>query len=262
MKKFIKINLILIRNAWVRDSKISGYILSQILLQAFDVFVSVAFIKIVFLVSPQVGGWNIYELLFLFSYLQLVGTLNSSWLKRGVNSMAEEMIRMGEYDFYLTKPYDTLTLVSISKPRIYTMAKFFMYLAIMIYALSNIGGLPLVNYLWLGFLFVNSFLLFHAMRVLIVTPVFWTIRASSLTDVMDRMMHIMRYPATIYPRVLMLIFSTVFPILVISYFPVRSVLFQPDLRYIIYVVAITIIFNFLSRFFWNLGEKNYSSASS
>lgn len=262
MKKFFRLNYILIRNAWIRDAKISGVIFSHFLLQMFDIFVSIIFLRVVFLAAPTVGGWDIYQTLFLYAFVQEIGIIHSSWFKRGVNAMTDDLIRMGNYDFYLAKPYDSMLLVSISKPRIYTMLKAVMFVGVAVYALAHMAPLPLINYFWFAVLFCFAFILYSSIKILTIVPVFWIIKASSLSDIMDRTLNIMRYPATIYPRFMIAIFSTIFPILVISYLPAETLFFAPKISYIVYSIFISLLFLILARYAWKVGERSYSSASS
>ena len=262
MKKFFKINAILFRNAWIRDSKISGFIISNIIAQFFDLLASLALIGIIFLQTETIGGWNVYQTLFLLSFIQLIATIHSCWTKSGSNTFAYELVRQGDYDFYLTKPFDSMILVTISKPRVYPVAKIIFEILVMAYALNNLERLPMVNYFWFLILFIFSLLTFYFLKVATIVPTFWTVRGWSLTAIMDKVVQLVKYPAAVYPRILTIALSTVFPILVVSYLPVQSLLFEPKLTYIGYSMIITIVFATATRLLWRLGEKNYGSASS
>lgn len=263
MKKFLKVSYILYRNAVIRDLKISGAIIAGMLTSLFDGFVSVAIILLVYSKTEYVAGWNVYESLVLITTTQIIITLHSSWTKKGTGSFAESMVRMGEYDFYLTKPFDPMVSISISKPRIYNLIKLPFFLSILLYALFNIGHpILLQNILWFLLLFLCAFLLFYAIRILTIVPAFWVIKSYSLVTITDRVQNIMKYPATIYPRLITVLLSTVFPLFVISYLPVKVLLFEPKISYIVYTVFVTVLFLLLARLFWKWGERSYGSASS
>ena len=262
MKKFLRINWIIWRNALLRDSKISGFILSSILFQVFDIVNSIVFIVIIFLHTSSLAGWSIYQVLFLYAFSQTISILHGAWTKQGINNLASELIRLGDYDFYLTKPFDTMTLVSISKPRAYVLVKLFFNFSLLIFALTHCGHLPILNYFWFLVLFAFSFFLYYAVKVITVVPAFWIIKTWGLTDLMDRISTLMRYPASIYPRILNFFLSTLFPILLISYLPAKALLFQPKISYVAYMAVLTIVFVLLARFIWRKGERNYGSASS
>lgn len=262
MKKFFRINYIIWRNALLRDSKISGFILSSILFQVFDIVNSIIFIVIIFMHTQTLSGWNIYQILFLYAFSQTISILHGAWTKKGLNTMASEMVRMGDYDFYLTKPFDAMTLVSISKPRAYVLVKLLFNFSLLVYALLHCEALPFINYFWFTVLFIFSFFLYYAIKILTIVPAFWIIKSWGLTDLMDKIASVMRYPANVYPRILNLLLSTVFPILVVTYLPVKVLFFEPEISYILYMFILTLAFLGIARFVWKQGEKHYGSASS
>lgn len=263
MKKFFKITSILYRNALIRDLQLSGRVISGALTHLMDGFVSLAIILIIYSKTDSIGGWSIYETLILITTMQLITMIHSSWTKRGTAAFAESMVRMGDYDFFLTKPFDPMIAVSINKPRIYNLIKLPFYLFIFIYAVLHLGRvIPAINVMWFVLLFICGFLIFYAIRIITIAPAFWIIKSWSLTMITERIQNIIKYPATIYPRIFTIILSTIFPIFAIAYFPVRALLFEPKLSYIVYMVIITIVFLWLARLLWKIGEKKYSSASS
>lgn len=263
MIKFLKINWILLRNAYIRDSKIQGFILVNILIQFLDITVSLVFFQVVFANTLTLSGWNFYQVIFLYAFAKAIGTLHNSWTKKGLGSMTNEMVRLGDYDFYLTKPFNSMILVSISRPRLYTLIALTYEIGLMIYAAGHSGiQITAMNYVWFFVLAAISFVLYYVLRIFTIVPVFWLTKTGALYDLMDRMTNFLRYPAGIYPRVLLFILSTVFPIILISYLPVRTLFYPPKIIHIIYMIAITIFFAFLAQKIWQLGEKKYGSASS
>jgi len=263
MKKFWRITYILYRNAVIRDLKISISIITGALNHLMDGVVSIALIFIVYTKTDAIGGWNIYETLILISSMKIITTIFSSWLKKGTGLFAEHMVRTGEYDFYLTKPFDPMIAVSISKPRIYNLINIPFYVYIFIYAINHLGrSIPPVNIACFFLLFICAFLLFYALRLITVIPAFWIIKSYELVSITDRLQNVMKYPADIYPRTMAILLSTLLPIFAISYLPVKVLLFEPRLEYIIYTILITGLFLLLARLFWKFGEKHYGSASS
>lgn len=263
MKKFFKITAILYRNALIRDLQLSGQVISGALTHLMDGFISIALILIVYSKTDSIGGWSIYETLILITTMQIIGMIHSSWTKRGTANFAQSMVRTGDYDFFLTKPFDPMIAISINRPRIYNLIKLPFYLFIFIYAVLHLGRIiPLTNVLWFVLLFICGFLIYYAIRIITIVPAFWIIKSWSLTMITDRVQNIIKYPATIYPRMLTVIFSTIFPIFAIAYLPVKTLLFEPKLSYIVYMVSITLIFLAIARWLWKIGERNYGSASS
>lgn len=261
--KYLKINLILFKNAFIRDLKIPGFVFSATIVRIIEIIVSIIFFNVLFSFTDNLAGWNYYQILFLYSFVRFINLIHSGWLKAGIKSIATEMIRRGDLDFYLTKPVDTMFLVSINRPRIYVFINLFFIVGVGIWAVAK-GQMALgwENVLWFIILTILSLILYYYLTILTVIPAFWFIRLWSLQDIMNRMNTFMRYPAGIFPISIRIALFTIFPILAVSYIPVASFFEPPKISYIIYMIITTIVFSLLTRFFWQLGEKHYGSASS
>jgi ABC-2 type transport system permease protein len=133
----------------------------------------------------------------------------------------------------------------------------------MAYAAMHAGiNLNVQNYIWFAFLAIVSIILYYFLSVITIIPAFWATRISAINDLMNRMVQFMKYPAGVFPRFLRLGLSVAFPVILISYLPAKTFFYSPETGYIIYMIIITIVFGFITRFLWHLGEKNYGSASS
>lgn len=263
MIKYLKINWILFKNSYIRDSKIVGFRFSVMLFQMTDILVAVFFFDILFAHTTNLGNWNFYQVLFLYAFSKGILAFHSAWTRKGIESLSSQLIRTGEFDFYLTKPVDPMWLVSISKPRIFDFIAMSFNIALMIYAAVK-GGFALGagNIIWFIFLTFVGLVLYYFLKVLTIIPTFWLVRLFSLRDIMYRLSQFMRYPAGVFPPFLKTVFFVFFPVMVATYIPVRTLLYPPDFKYILYMIFITIAFGFITRFFWNLGQRSYSSASS
>lgn len=261
--KFFKINTIIFRNAYIRDSKVPGFILANVLAQLLDIIISLVFFNVIFSNIKTLAGWNFYQVLFLYAYIKFIALIHQAWTRKGVITMAQDMVRLGEYDFFITKPFDSMVLVSISKPRLYSFITLFFNITLMIYAGSKAGiEIGISNFLWFILLTFFSVFLFYFLTVITVIPAFWITKLPTLTDLINRMIQFAKYPSGVFSRTLRVTLSTVFPIIVVSYFPVRTLFYPPEISYIVYMITITFVFGAFTRLLWRWGEKNYGSASS
>jgi ABC-2 type transport system permease protein len=261
--KFFKINAIIFRNAYIRDSKIPGFVITNIITQFLDISISIILFSVIFANTESMAGWNYWQVIFLYSFVKFQANLNGAWTKKGLKSMATDLIRLGDYDFFATKPFDSMLLVSISKPRLYSFIPLLFVIGLMFYSASKSGfDFGLANILWFLFLTIFSAVLYYFLTVITVIPAFWATRLSAITDFMNRAVQFAKYPSGVFSNTLRTLLSTVFPIIVISYFPVRTLFYPPQISYIIYMVGITFLFGYIARALWRWGEKNYGSASS
>lgn len=261
--KFFRINAILFRNAYIRDSKIPGFVLTNVTNQLLDISISLIFFDVIFANTKTLAGWNFYQVLFLYAFIKFIASFHSAWTKKGIKSVATDYIRLGDYDFYATKPFDSMALTSISKPRIYSFIVLFFEIGLMVYSAEKSGiSIGIVNIFWFLILMIFGLILFYFLSVITIIPAFWTTKLSAITDFMNRMIQFSKYPSRVFPIFLRVSLSTIFPIIVVSYFPVETLFYQPKFSYIVYMIVITFIFGWITRLLWRFGEKNYSSASS
>lgn len=263
MKKYFKIAWIVIRNSYIRDSKIPGAVIANLASQFFEFFVFIIFFNIIFSNTKEMGGWNFYQVLFLYSFARIITTIHTALAKSGTQSLSNELVRWGDFDFYLIKPADAMIMVSLSKPSIYKMLAVVFALGLAIYAIvvGNIH-LGLFNVFW--FLILGGFglVLYYFLMILTVIPTFWFIRLWSLPEAMNRLSQFMRYPVGMFPGYVKIILLLIFPILAVSYIPARILFYPPEFRYIIFMIFITVLFGFITKGLWYLGTRSYGSASS
>jgi len=261
--KYLRIIYIILKNAYIRDSKIPGFVTTQIFQELFSITIVIIFFDAIFSNVQSLGGWNHYQVLFLYAFSKFLISLSYAFTRLGLKDFAQEMIKRGDFDFYLIRPTNPMVLVSLSRQGPIKITSSFFFLVLCIYCLINIG-IPIgsSSVIWFLILLLVGFILFYLLQVITVIPAFWLIRVWTLPNIITRMSELMRYPAAIFSLPFQIILFIFFPILTVSYIPAQTLFYPPDFRYIIYMLLITAVFYFLVRGLWNLGVKNYSSASS
>lgn len=263
MIKYFKILKILIRNSIIRDSKIPGFIVTQIIQEFISITVTVVFFQVIFANTRELGGWSYYQVLFLYFYSKFIIHVSNAISRQGLKDFSQNMVKRGDYDFYLLKPVDSMVLVSMSKPAPIRLITAGFYVVLTLYSFVNSGIVASsVSILWFLFLSIVGYIIYYFLAVLTSVPAFWWIKVWSLPNVMARLGEFMRYPVQIFSLPFQIALFVFFPILAVSYIPTRSLFYPPEARYIIYMVLISLIFYFVTRSIWRIGEKNYSSASS
>jgi len=261
--RYIKINYVLMKNSLIRDWHLPGLVLTNILFRILELIISIVFFRVIFANVTTLAGWNFYQVLFLYLFARIIMVTHSGWTKKGVQSMATDLIRRGEFDFYLAKPVDSMFMVSIKSPRIYSFITLFYLIPFAIYAATKTGiEIGIDNILWFFVLGLLAFILYYFLSILVITPAFWFIRLWTIGDTMDRLGSFMRYPAGIFSQTIKIVLMVIFPIITISYIPAEILFNPPSGRNIIFMFLITIIFALITRLIWRLGEKGYNSASS
>jgi ABC-2 type transport system permease protein len=242
---------------------ISGYFFSALAFELFSITVSVVFFNVIFQNTTSLGGWNIYQCLFLYFFSKFIILLDGALVRNGLKVLSQDLVRWGDFDFYVTKPVNSMFLVSFAQPRPVKLIASVVYGGVAVYCLLH-TGVPIigVSVFWFSFLAICGLVLFYSLEVLAAIPSFWLVRVWALQDLNSRMSEFMRYPAAIFSIPFQVILFLVYPILAASYIPVTTLFYPPKPLYIIYMLLITLTFGFAVRLLWRLGEKNYSSASS
>jgi len=263
MKKYFKIILTVIKNAYIRDSKIPGFVVVSLFTAMLDIFITIVFFNIIFSVSESIVGWTFYQVLFLYALAKTITSFHSALTKSGTQAMAHNYVRLGDLDFYLLKPVDAMFLVSVSKPKIYSFVSMFLTIGLGTYALFHCGtDFSLAGMIWFVILALVTTVLYYYIQVLTIIPTFWLLQAWSLADAINKLQQFMRYPLGIFSKSLQYILTLVFPIMTVAYFPAKVLLFGPKLSDIAIVILVTVAFILITRYLWRLGERSYSSASS
>ncbi len=263
MLRYIKINLVLMRNSFIRDSQMPGYVISSFLWRILDITISLIFFGVIFANIQNLAGWNYWQVIFLYAFARIIIVAHNAWTKRGIQSMATDLIRRGEFDFYLAKPVDPMIMVSIKSPRIYNFITLIFLIPLAIYAAIK-SGVPigLDNVIWFFILAGFGFILYYFLMILCVIPAFWFIRLWTIAEIMDKLNTFMRYPAGIFSEGIKIAILVIFPIVTVSYFPAQILFYPPQPEYIVFMIFITLLFGAVVRYLWSLGQRTYSSASS
>ena len=161
MIKYIKINLIIMKNAYIRDSKIPGMVFSKLLFQLTEISMTIIFFKIIFANTQSLAGWNFFQVLFLYAFAKVIISISNGWTRSGLKDMAGEMIRRGNYDFFLSKPVNPMILVSISKPQIYQFIAVIFEVGLCVYAL-------IAGHIAIGFAQVMWFLILAFVGIILI----------------------------------------------------------------------------------------------
>jgi ABC-2 type transport system permease protein len=263
MRKYIRIAKVVLKNAYIRDSKIIGSVTSNLLISLSEIAITLTLFSAIFNNTKNLAGWNYYQIIFLYTLMKGITLINGLLARKGLADMAKKYVRTGEYDFYLTKPVNSMLLVSMSKPKIYNLLTLFFVAILAVYSLirAQVPIMP-ISVVFFILLLIVGIILFYFINVVTIIPAFWFIRLYSLSDVINRISQVMRYPAGIYPFATKVILFTILPVLVVTYIPTWQLFNAPNYFYLLYAVVITIIFGFAANALWKFGEKHYGSASS
>lgn len=240
-----------------RGNFIFGFVLTG--LESITVF---AAIGIVFTKINTIAGWNFGDVLVLNGVYLLANT--ASWLlfRGGINDF-DRVINRGEFDFYLVRPVSAQFYASIQRIDIEDVARGVVGVAILIYGLAqNNATISLIH---LPLFFITFFCgqaVLYAVFLTLKTISFKAIQGWATNNIAFRFQELASYPTDIYRGILKTFYTFILPLVFVVTVPTKALLGKLPFELAIGSMVAAIISLFVARFFWQMGIKNYSSASS
>jgi ABC-2 type transport system permease protein len=201
-------------------------------------------------------------LMFIGSYTLITGIMDAVYYPN--IAAIPEYVRMAELDMYLTKPINSLFLISFRKFDMGLGIPNVLAGIIMIAVSWNMCKLPLNIFYVVGFVFwcIIGCVLTYPILLIPALMSFWTVKSDSLMDVVWSLWDFNNMPMTIYNRFLRLLGVFIIPIFVITNFAPMYVFGILPFAYGFYGIIAIPIFLFIAVMMWRKALRHYSSASS
>ncbi len=216
---------------------------------------------LVFSHTTQLGGWGLPELLAVMGVYLLMGGLIHAAIQPNMQRLIDE-IQAGTLDFALTKPVDSMLLISIREFRFWQLTDVLTGLGVLVVAIVQMHEtvslwqvLALVVALVLGGIMIYSFWL------ILTTSAFWLIRIGELVNLFEGLYAAGRWPVTIYPDWLRLSLTFLVPVAFAVTVPAEALTNRLTPLDLLGALGLAILLGALARFIWRRGVRSYSGAS-
>ncbi|WP_078547790.1 ABC transporter permease [Litchfieldia alkalitelluris] len=214
----------------------------------------------------ELGGWNFYELLFLFAVAVV------SWgfciiLFFHFRSLDTYIVN-GTFDRFLVRPINPFFHFMAMKFDIGAAGQFIFSIFIFIWVSGELNlQWGLGKLLFLLSAIIGGVLIQGGLLVMISAIAFWTTKSERFYwVVMYPARNLTNYPLGIYPKIIQYITAFVIPFGFVNYFPAAALLekdinyFHANIGYLTPVVGI--VFFFLAYHLWMFGLNRYKSTGS
>jgi ABC-2 type transport system permease protein len=213
-----------------------------------------------------IGGWNFWELGFMFALWKMAHGLNEAFFIPFRNQH-DNFIRQGEFDRFLVRPIHPIVQIMAKcdfgsnsfSEWIPSVAMFFIT-----FTQVTVAWSPL-NILFLLVLIISGAIIEWDVYLLISSFGFWFVRTNSLRGIAGTFLfRASNFPVHIYGRFFPFLMTFVFPFAFMAYFPTHyffglSTQIYPNFfQYLAPVVAI--VFWFIAFGLWSLGLRYYQSS--
>lgn len=219
-------------------------------------------IFILFNVTDEIGGFSLYEMIFLYGFVSLSRAIWNFTMMNTIN--ISEYVRNGEIDLFLIRPVNTYFHIINKKMDLESIGEIFYSIIIVIISVIsmkisiNIWSIPLFI-----LLLISSVLCYGAIHLAANSLSFWIINVNALNYVLWRMDELTRYPINIYGKIIQLTI-TIIPFSFIGYYPSIILLGLTNQKSIIILSILIgpISFYIAYKYVWELGLKNHTSTGS
>lgn len=231
-------------------------------LATFWIGVSLIPLMAVFEQRPRVAGWTYPEALVVVGWFTLLKAVLEGSVTPSLTAVVEG-VRTGALDFVLLKPADSQFLVSTAKFEPWRLVDVMGAVAIFVWAFRTLGRWPSPRGLLVaGVLLLVALMLLYSLWILVVSASFWVVRVDNLSYLLSSIFDAARWPVTVFPRMLQIVFTFVFPLALMTTMPAEAMLGRLDARTAVYASAGGLAFAALARAVWKRAIRAYTSASS
>ncbi|OGD23000.1 MAG: ABC transporter permease [Candidatus Aminicenantes bacterium RBG_16_63_16] len=223
---------------------------------------ALAGLAVVFSYTSTLGGWRPAEILALVGVYFLVSGAIRMVIQPSMERLIEG-VHEGTLDFTLTKPEDAQLLVSIQRVEIWNITDVVLGSGVLAVALvrlgANVGVSEAAGFaaaLAAGGIIVYSFWL------MLATLAFWFVRVENMLMIFSSMYEAGRWPVGFYPRWLRFMLTFLIPVAFATTVPAQALAGRLSVSTLAGAYALAAVLAVLSRAFWRVGVRRYSSASS
>ncbi len=223
--------------------------------------ISVLTINTLFVHSKSLAGWSKAEVFMIYSIWLFIVCLYH-FFTSGSNYQTNREIRKGNLDLLLTKPIDSQFSASFRQVHIDNIFRVLGCVIIFLYAFSQLKLHPnLLEILLFILQMIGGVAIYYSFAFWAVILTFAT-QGSEQIAIFDSINGLGKYPADIYPKKVIAVFFSVIPLAYFSLIPALTLLGRSNVWLILMSLVAPFIFLILTRVFWLLSLRTYSSASS
>lgn len=218
--------------------------------------------QILYQSTSTLAGWREDQAMVFIASVLMLDAIQMTILASNI-WMFPVLINRGDLDVYLTRPVSTLFFISLRDFAANSFINLVIACGIFIYTLTRLqtpfGVWELLGYL---LLILNGLILWYALQMLFLIPVFWTQSGRGFIDIFYSLNLSMERPDLIYRGALRFIFTLALPFGVVASMPARWFFGPAEATLLPHILGVTLFFIGFMLWLWKLGLKAYSSASS
>jgi ABC-2 type transport system permease protein len=249
------------RLAIPNETQYRANFMMQVLGSGLELGTSLAGLAVVFEHTDALGGWSPPELVALLGVYTLVKGLANAVVQPSLAQFMSD-VRLGSFDFTLTRPENAQFLVSVQRLQIWELVDMVLGVGLLALALARLGATVT---LWHSVAFVVTLLaglaLVYSFLLALATLSFWLVRLEYVLSLFTIVYQAGQWPLGIYPRGLRFVLALLVPIGFAVSVPAGALTGRVTWPVLPGAVILALAAFLGSRWFWQFGVRHYSGAS-
>jgi ABC-2 type transport system permease protein len=219
-------------------------------------------IMVVFNQTSDLRGWRHDDLVVLIGIQLLVAGFIGLVIRPSMQQLMEG-IRLGTFDFMLTKPADSQLLASTQTVAPSAVTAVLFGAAVVIVGLTRLDtAIGVLDVLLFLVLLVGGLVIVYSFMLMLSTLAFWFVKLENVLVIFNTMFgNAGSWPITIYPAWLRVSLTFLVPVAFAVTIPAQSLTGRLDAWTVLGTLALTVVFAAAARWFWRFGLKHYTGAS-
>jgi ABC-2 type transport system permease protein len=219
-------------------------------------------LQVIFGQTEDLRGWTHDDLIVLIGIHMFVSGLLGLVIRPSMEALMEG-IRLGTFDFVLTKPVDSQLFSSVQKVAPQSSTNLLFGLGVILAGMARLDShLSLGSVgLFLVMLLAGAVIIYSFMLVL-STLAFWFVRLENVLVIFQTMFgNAGSWPITIYPGWLRTTLTFFVPVAFAVTIPAESLTGRLEATTVVLTLALAAIFFIAARAFWRYALRHYTGAS-
>jgi ABC-2 type transport system permease protein len=263
LKKHFIIYCLFVKNNVMSQMEYRANFFTGIAMELGYLVVKILYPVVIYRSGTNINGFTPDELLvFIGTFVMITGFYAGLFMMNFFNFRS--LIREGILDMLITRPISLQFSSTLKRSEIgLFLADVIAGIVMVIIGVSRLG-IDVSIFRILGYaLFIGSGAII-AYSIFLIPEIlnFWFVNAAAIAETADSCWDFNLVPMVVYDKYIQRIGIFVLPLFVITNFPSLFMLNKLSAVYIVWGLAAPVIFLLLSRLFWKIAIKNYSSASS
>ncbi|MET0262876.1 MAG: ABC-2 family transporter protein [Rariglobus sp.] len=259
---YIRIWLACARYSVVRTMMFRFDFIMWALVEFFWMGVNLLLVQVIYDHTDSIAGWSKYEMLLLVGSSMLVQRFIMGFVWTNLFEMARN-IRTGHFDFFLAQPGSPLFMVSTRKLDLDGLANSIVAMAVVAYAVHQLGLTPSIGQLGLYALMIFcGVLINYSILLITVSLTFWLGAAQGIEGSYFTLMEFSRLPRPAFKGAASVLFVWILPAVVVSNVPASALIHGFNPTNALWLLAVTVFWTAFAIFVFNRGLRRYASASS